>query len=471
MDAGITKLLKFLDHADDDCHEFFGIALSSFFEDIIAYSGDTSLQEIQEQLGEEVFDVMYPCALEFFFSNEYPSPDGSGGTWNIIDVFLAKKGSTLSAGERSYLTALRDSYMSVYEVIDVKPEESLTLRDMVQGGNPITISEKLATHSLVKWDRMVKEEKGVIAAGGAILLSHETADTVIADIKKISSALKKFMTARELKKQGLTAEQADRLQKKLWCKEIAAAFVEDQLSNPPDLVNNDGDKLQYCRVEFSVLKNKRRTVEILDTLPELVEDDEAEDDGAEDAWLWPMLEKDSQNKKIANDNVLCIETQVQNLQNNQLYIIFAQMRLSKKTLVIQVNSRQRANILQDYIKTHLGDLVDDGIIHLEDMDKLKKSPAPPSLPKGGKKKPLAGSEKEMLHQMKEAYYHDWIDVPVPMLGNITPRQASKTKAGREKLIDLLKYLQNSELRQVRGEDEPPYDFSWIWEELNLKEAA
>ena len=42
----------------------------------------------------------------------------------------------LGDGERAFLTALRHSSMRLYEVVDVVPGVSLTLKDVIEGNNP-----------------------------------------------------------------------------------------------------------------------------------------------------------------------------------------------------------------------------------------------------------------------------------------------------------------------------------------------
>src|SRR6266699_3050432 len=44
--------------------------------------------------------------------------------------------------------------MSLYEVSDIVQDTSFRARDLVRGGDPILISERLATRSLKQWDRI-----------------------------------------------------------------------------------------------------------------------------------------------------------------------------------------------------------------------------------------------------------------------------------------------------------------------------
>ena len=57
-----------------------------------------------------------------------------------------------------------------------------------------------------------------------------------------------------------------------------------------------------------------------------------------------------------------------------------------------------------------------------------------------------------------------------MLNDKTPRQAARSKAGRKKLIEVLKYMENMEHRQSRAAGQQPYDFGWLWKELGVADA-
>ena len=55
-----------------------------------------------------------------------------------------------------------------------------------------------------------------------------------------------------------------------------------------------------------------------------------------------------------------------------------------------------------------------------------------------------------------------------MLGNRTPRQAAKTPAGRQKVAEWLKYLENQSARQRDPNDAmATYSFEWMWKELSV----
>lgn len=63
-----------------------------------------------------------------------------------------------------------------------------------------------------------------------------------------------------------------------------------------------------------------------------------------------------------------------------------------------------------------------------------------------------------------------LDQPVGMLGNKTPRQAAKSAAGRQKVAEWLKYLENQSSRQPDPADPMgTYSFEWMWAELGVSD--
>ena len=74
---------------------------------------------------------------------------------------------------------------------------------------------------------------------------------------------------------------------------------------------------------------------------------------------------------------------------------------------------------------------------------------------------------EIIHHTLDQHYRQCLDKPIPALDNKTPRQCARSKKGREKVIEWLKYLENNELRRATSQGQTPYDSRWMWDELKL----
>ena len=77
-----------------------------------------------------------------------------------------------------------------------------------------------------------------------------------------------------------------------------------------------------------------------------------------------------------------------------------------------------------------------------------------------------------MHEMMTHYYRDWITMSIPALGGKTPKQLSKTSAGRRKLAGTLKGVENS-VRHLERDTRVlrPLDLGWLWEELGVDRKA
>jgi hypothetical protein len=103
------------------------------------------------------------CAFEDFCSRR-PASRRS----NVIDDYLDQRGWKESIQARDYLRALRGSVMSLYEVVEVKPDRGLVLRDLVRGGEPVEVDDQLGSQSAAIWDRIAAR---VLSIGGRHYLS------------------------------------------------------------------------------------------------------------------------------------------------------------------------------------------------------------------------------------------------------------------------------------------------------------
>jgi hypothetical protein len=83
---------------------------------------------------------------------------------------------------------------------------------------------------------------------------------------------------------------------------------------------------------------------------------------------------------------------------------------------------------------------------------------------------MPGKRNCSIKEFLDGHYRQCLSQPVGMLDGKTPRQAVRSKKGREQVVAWLKYLENSTARRAR--DEPAaaaYDFTWMWEELGIAE--
>ena len=71
-----------------------------------------------------------------------------------------------------------------------------------------------------------------------------------------------------------------------------------------------------------------------------------------------------------------------------------------------------------------------------------------------------------MHETLDNHYQSILDQPIPMLNDLSPREAARTE--KELVIQWLKNLDNMEERRARDEKLPVYSSAWIWEELGMR---
>jgi hypothetical protein len=139
------------------------------------------VDEVVSILGEDFFmTTVWGSAFEDFLTREFDRGR------NIVEDYLKRRGWKESASTRAYMTALRTSVASLYEVSDIITETSFRARDLVRAGDPILISERSATRSLKQWDRIVARVGQVgshAQISGAVLITLAEANVAIPHLR------------------------------------------------------------------------------------------------------------------------------------------------------------------------------------------------------------------------------------------------------------------------------------------------
>jgi hypothetical protein len=100
------------------------------------------IEELPELIGDHWSRTLWGCVFEDLVSQTLD--DGR----NIADDYLKRRGWKETKSTRAYITALRSSVVSLYEVSGIVGGESFLARDLVRGGEPVRVFEKSATKSL-----------------------------------------------------------------------------------------------------------------------------------------------------------------------------------------------------------------------------------------------------------------------------------------------------------------------------------
>lgn len=226
-DLVIGKLLDYVtDNLDAEGIKNYGSAIHSFVGDILSrkMSDDkvtSTLSDLRSIYGDDIYRIIMVCTHDFFCTNEYPTAHGSTN-WNCVDSFIKKSKKELSQEELDYLKAYRNAYMSVYRIVDIKPDDGLTFKNMLEPHlEPVLVHEKLATKTTKVGDfigaRLVTIGDRTTMTAGCLPLKLKAAHHAMSVINKIT---KKMMSPAIFAQLGGTDKNRVLLIKKMWAKEI-----------------------------------------------------------------------------------------------------------------------------------------------------------------------------------------------------------------------------------------------------------
>jgi hypothetical protein len=146
--------------------------------------------------------------------------------------------------------------------------------------------------------------------------------------------------------------------------------------------------------------------------------------------------------------------------------VLGNVEIKGRFLILSVNSASRAARGIAMLQQSLGDLVRAPLTEIETVEQVRAS-------KQGQKSPEPDIPPEIatriVHELLDRQYHEVLDEPVGMIGDISPRSAVRTARGREKVAEWLKYLEN-QTASHRDPADPmaTYDFGWMWRELKIE---
>ncbi len=389
----------------------------------IVFWGSRLARRPDERVREVLALPQSQAAYDAWFAFDLPiEPDRT-----LVDILLDRDGARLDAGERRYLECMRNSHLRLYEVAEVTPEQGLHLVDLWTDER-LWVRERKATHQLVRWDllavRVVPGTESDLVLDGAPYLYPVGARTEM--LKELRRAHRTF--ARRSPAEDLT----------VFFKRVAVLFhwlwIDWVVFPPlPTVVTSEGDPVVIARVFFDVL-DRPALLRALTNHPDL-------EDQGDGNYAW--LEDSPPGRRSLGTFVL-----------------------KGERVVFETTSRERAERGRRLIEEAAGEAVRFRATRYEDVERaLEKRRASPE-PRPAERVPPE-VEARIVGEFYEQHYRDWLDQPVPALGNRTPRHAARLKTMRPRLIALLKEFENRSER-MRREERPAYDFGWMWKALGLE---
>jgi hypothetical protein len=200
------------------------------------------LDETFDALAPEWLEQSYPVYNMWLYVDHRLSKNAY-----LVDRFLEQNPS-ISPGERLYLELLRNTTMRLYEIVDLSPGESVTLRDDVLNDNRTTVREQQGSRSMHKYGLIAAR---IVAFGPSGKPEMEMGVLQIPDLIRkpvISQLTSHHKTYRRKHPQARETE---------FFKEMTPFLHDAWIScilNPPTprMTNTDGEDIVETSVRFAV---------------------------------------------------------------------------------------------------------------------------------------------------------------------------------------------------------------------------
>ncbi|NHN89995.1 hypothetical protein, partial [Acetobacter conturbans] len=448
----LTGLIRYL--GQDDWQACFAEVLGEHIGPALD-AGDITFDDLAEMIGPDVAMTLWGCAFEDFLGQEWD--DGR----NFVDVYLKRRGWKEGPRNSAYMRALKASVVSLYEVSDIVPGQSLMARDLLRGGELTLVHESTATRTLRQWDRiaarLVPSDGRMILAGGLLAYSREACEDLAANLYKV---LRKKRGKAEFPRLDTgTLRELAPMFTLTWLfrtMENMARQVE-----APVLFNGDGEDLVFHEVCFPLAKGvtQKKVADALDGIAEL---------RPESRSFWNWLKERSAAVKPSRPAEKDGDGRFLTSEMEDGSIVLGTLEAKGRQLRLQVNSKERAERGKALLRAALDDLVGTPLTQIMTAEQAMEESG------SGGQDPAAAlqippeEEARIIGQMLERHYRQTLDEPVPALGNVTPRQAAQTAAGRKKVAAWIKGIENTTARAGGGQGAmAAYDFGWIWQELGI----
>ena len=389
---------------------------------------------------------------------------------NIVDDYLKRRGWKESVPTREYMAGLRRSVMSLYEVSQVVPGESMALRDLVRGDDPVRVTERSGSRNAHEWDRVatrvIPMRTGAVVSGTLLLFDHQSSEEILASLRRVQRKAKREAPklAASLGRPEIAESLGAMLTTELQLSGAGFLFTNFWLARLlerrdgrrlPELTNSDGELLAIITLHFALLPGVRPEAvrEALGTIPLLRP-------ASDTVWNW--LQDDPPERSEARSQARgrrLITTMEDGAR------VLGTVEITPKAVTLSVNSERRAERGRTLLERGLRGLVRPPLVERQELEQALAAAR-------DKPKPPTGlspeEERTIIHQSLDAHYRQTLDQPLPLLGNVSPRQAVRTPRGREKVAAWLKILENSGTRRPPEDPMAGYDFSWMWAELGIE---
>jgi hypothetical protein len=406
-------------------------------------------------LDERSVEADWPVFLEWLI-HEFPLAPGRP----VIAQFLAERGRGLPADERAILEEWQDTAVGLYEVLDLDPGRSLTLRDVFTA-ETIAVREVRGSLSVARWDLLgarVVRVKGEPFLSGTITLFHA----------KDRESLVRHVTEQyqAYRREHPSASWREFFQREpLLLHRHAARLARE--ARPPRVYTPEGHLVMLGRLCYEVC-DTRRLLRVVTAAPDFEETTNPGGpvEARHFAWIRTgPAERYVKTVPLPPEGIM-LSSQRLDVDGKVGAAGLAALSITGTDLTVESMSAERLA----WAKARLAELAGDAIqlradVVEDPMEKLRSMPERRSAEQPSSEIP-PDVQTRLVGQMLHRHFTAWLDQQVPALNGRTPRQAARDVLLRPKLIQLLREIENMQDRE-RQQGKPWYDAAWMWEALGI----
>ncbi len=344
----------------------------------------------------------------------------------IAESYLERHHRRLDPLEREYLERASQAPLSFFEVLDVVPQRSVRLRDILVPGEEIDVMERSASQVCKPGDILYAM---VVQAGDVAILVGSGSVLIPPGQKAPIIELRAAMRGPR--------EAPNPVDLLLWEEKIRELYfaIYANLHAPPRLANTDGEPLSLHTLTWNIESPEAAFAALRSLAGE-----------REDAELLASAERDQAGglRKVAFSWVR---------PGNGMHAgwdetVLGHVSIDGSRLTIEVNSQARAERVRSEVEARLGARA----VHRSTTAQSPEALLREREGRGGGRDAQQSEEareaeqqallaipevRAKIREMTVAHWEAWVDQPIPALGGRTPRQATETADGREALDALL----------------------------------
>ncbi len=379
---------------------------------------------------DELSEVELPLVIPWLL---HSCVGGDGLT--LADEWRAHERRPISTDDCLLLDAYDAAWVSIWEVAEVQAGVGSRLRDVLTHEERF-VHDVASTAMLRRFDSLlaiVLTVDGVSFFGGAHAqpLSPRFAEHAVREAKRLCHVRTRPVAPARLRDTDMQLELLA-----LWSL-MADAMVHQP---PPTMQNTDGDPFVLTRDDFALVASRR---EVTEQLVHLEGTQEPERDGG--------------------DTVFAVTRAGNPIHRSWDNTVVGRIVVSGARMTVETNSTRRADWLRAAVEKQLRGLVRFRLRTEENTAQLMVAAQTAASVRPERANEATPPElMEALRKSREQYMTDWLDMSIPALGGLTPREAARLPRARMKLETLLKEMEQSEEKLPKGER---IELGWLRETL------